>query len=73
MAALRRGYARLMRSPDDDRWDDEELEGRPRTRAEELAEELDIPLEEAEKIAREEGDQPETDLDFDALRFGGSE
>ena len=60
-----------MRSPEDERWDDDdEVEGRPSTRAEQLAEELDIPLEEAEKIAAEEGDGPGTDLDFDAIRFG---
>jgi hypothetical protein len=59
-----------MRIPDEDRWDDDEGEGRPRTRAEELADELDIPLEAAEEIAAEEGDGPETELDFDAIRFG---
>jgi hypothetical protein len=59
-----------MRSADDDRLDDDGAGDRPKTRAEELAEELDIPLEEAEKIAGEESNQPETGLDFDALRFG---
>jgi hypothetical protein len=58
-----------MRSPDEDRWDDD-ADARPRTRAEELAEELDVPLETAEGIAAEEGDEPATDLDLDAIRFG---
>jgi hypothetical protein len=55
-----------MSGPDDEYADPDEP-----TRAEELAEELDIPLETAERIAREEGDEEDASFVGDAwLRTG---
>lgn len=61
---------------DDATWDDDPAEPQPhQTRAEELVETLDIPLETAEQIAREEGagEAGGGDLAADTLWLGGSD
>ena len=44
-----------------------------RTRAEELAEKLDIPIEAAEEIVRSEGDGADDELIDDNLKYGWSD
>jgi hypothetical protein len=64
-------------SDDDSAWDELDDPDDPahRSRAEELAETLDIPLETAEQIAREEGadDVDGDELAADTLWLGGSD
>jgi hypothetical protein len=64
-------------SDDDLAWDDVDDPDAPahQSRAEELAETLDIPLETAERIAREEGaaEADGDELAADTLWLGGSD